>query len=173
VLPHRPSKTPPVLRNHREGQVTMLNVTNPVGKDKSRWPKDNPRRPKGNTAETIRVPDLFLVTTTLGRCDRPAAIAGTVGNACTLATAWLIGLPRRAGRRLFAINDAEAGWRGWQVTETLGGLGRRYRDARWDALAAGPTLRRCSLGEGTDASTTVRTVDGWDDVHCWPWDGEG
>ena len=119
----------------------MLNVTNPVGKDKSRWPKDNLRRPKGNTAETIRVPDLYLATTTWGRCDRPASIANTIGNACTLATAWLIGLPRRAGRRLFAINDAEACWHAWQVTENLGGLGRRYRDARFAALAADPALR--------------------------------
>ena len=66
-------------------------------------------------------------------------------DACALAAAWLIGLPRRAGRRLFAINDAEARWRGWQVTETLGGLGRQYRDARFDALAADPALRRDDL----------------------------
>jgi hypothetical protein len=123
----------------------MLNVTNPVGKDKSRWPKDNLRCPKGNTAETIGVSDLYLATTTWGRCDRPASIADTVGSACTLATAWLIGLPRRAGRRLFAINDAEAGWHVWQVTETLGGLGRRYRDARFAALAADPALRSSDL----------------------------
>ncbi len=151
----------------------MLNVTNPVGKDKSRWPKDNLRCPKGNTAETIRVPDLYLAATTWGRWDRPTSIADAVGSACTLATAGLIGLPRRAGRRLFAMNDAEAGWRGWQVTETLGGLGRRYRDARWDALAADFTLRRGDLGDGTDPSSALRPVDGWDDVHCWPWDGEG
>jgi hypothetical protein len=123
----------------------MLNVTNPVGKDKSRWPKHNLRCPKGNTAETIRVPDLYLATTTWGRCDRPASIVGTVGNACTLATAWLIGLRRRAGRRLFAINDAEARWHAWQVTETLGGLSRRYRDARFAALAADPALRSDDL----------------------------
>jgi hypothetical protein len=123
----------------------MLNVTNPVGKDKSRWPKDNLRRPKGNTAETIRVTDLYLATTTCGRCDRLASIADTVGNACTLATAWLIGLPRRAGRLLFAMNDAEAGWHAWLVAETRGGLGRRYRDARFAALAADPTLRSDDL----------------------------
>ena len=123
----------------------MLNVTNPVGKDKSRWPKDNLRCPKGNTAETIGVPDLYLATTTWGRCDRPASIADAVRSACTLTTAWLIGLPRRAGRRLFAINDAEARWHDWQVTETRGGLGRRYRDARFAALAADPSLRSDEL----------------------------
>ena len=110
----------------------MLNVTNPVGKDKSRQPKDNLRCPKGNTAETIDVPGLYLATTTWGRCDRPASVADTIGNASALAAAWLIGVPRRAGRQLFAINDAEAGWHRWQVTEPLGGLGRQYRDARFD-----------------------------------------
>ena len=120
----------------------MLNVTNPVGKDKSRWPKDNVTWPKGNTAETTAVPDLYVAATTWERCDRPASIADTVGSACTLATAWMIGLPRRAGRRLVAINDAEACWHAWQVTEALGGLGRRYRDARF---AADPALRSDGL----------------------------
>jgi hypothetical protein len=151
----------------------MLNVTNPVDKDKSRLPKDNIRQPKGNTAETTTVPDLYLAATTWGRCDRPASIADTFCGASTLAAAWLIGLPRRAGRRLFAMNDAEAGWQRWLVTETLGGFGRRYRDARWDAIAADPTLRRDDLGQGTDPSKTVRPVEGWDDVHGWPWAGEG
>jgi hypothetical protein len=115
----------------------MLNVTNPVGKDKSRWPKDNIRWPKGNTTETTPVPDLYLAAATWGRCDRPATAADTLCNAATLAAAWLIGLPRRAGRRLFAMNDAEAGWQRWWVTETLGGLGRQYRDARFDARGTG------------------------------------
>ena len=149
----------------------MLNVTNPVGKDKSRWPKDNTRWPNGNTAETIDVPDLYLAATTWARCDRPTSAADAVCGVSTLAAAWLIGLPRRAGRRLFAANDAEAGWQRWHVTEALGGLGRQYRDARWHALGADPTLRRDDL-EGTDPSKTVRSVDGWDDVHGWPWDGE-
>ena len=151
----------------------MFNVTNQAGKDKSRRPKDNIRWSKGNTAEINDVPDLYLAATTWGRCDRPASAADTFCAASTLAAAWLIGLPRRAGRRLFAINDAEAGWRRWQVTEALGGLGRQYRDARWEALAADPTLRRDDLGEGTDPSMIVRPVNDWDDVHGWPWDGEG
>ena len=120
----------------------MLNVTNPVGKDKSRWPEDNTKWPKGNTAETTAVPDLCLAATTWERCDRRASVADAFCNASTLATAWLIGLPRRAGRLLFAINDAEAGWHAWLVTETLGGLGRRYRDARF---AGDPALRSDDL----------------------------
>jgi hypothetical protein len=151
----------------------MLNVTNPVGKDKSRSPQDNIRWPKGNTAETPPVRDLYLAATTGGSYDRPASVADTFGNASALAAAWLIGLPRRAGRRLFAMNDAEAGWRRWQVTEALGGLARQYRDVRWDALAADPGLRRDTIGEDADPSKTARPVDGWDDVRPWPWDEEG
>jgi hypothetical protein len=111
----------------------MLNVTNQVGEDKSGWPKDNIGWPKGNTAETIAVPDLDLTGTTWESCNRPASVADTFCDASTLAAAWLIGLPRRAGRRLFAMNDAEAGWQRWQVAETIGGLGRQYRDARFAA----------------------------------------
>jgi hypothetical protein len=49
------------------------------------------------------------------------------------AVAWMTDLARRLGNRLFAMNDAEAGWRGWEVTVTAGGLGRRYRDQRFNA----------------------------------------
>jgi len=132
----------------------MLNVTNPVGKDKSRWPKDNVKWPKGNTAETIDVTGLCLATTAWGRCDRPTSVADVVNDASTLAAAWLIGLPRRAGRRLFTMNDAEASWRGWHVTENCGGLGRRYRDARFSVLPADPTLGRGLCGNA------VRSDDG-------------
>jgi hypothetical protein len=45
-------------------------------------------------------------------------------------------LLRRWGDRWFAMNDMEAGWRGWQITKTHGGLGRRYRDLRFELLAA-------------------------------------
>jgi len=47
---------------------------------------------------------------------------------------WLAAILRRAGDRLFAMNDAEAGWRGWQTTRTHGGLGRRYRDPQFGTL---------------------------------------
>ena len=130
----------------------MLNVTNQAGKHKSRWPKDNLRWPKGNSAETIELSDLYLAATTWERCDRPSSFADTVGDASTLAAAWLIGLPRRAGRQLFSINDAEACWRSWLVAEPLGGLGRQYRDARFDALAADPTLRSEELCANAVAS---------------------
>jgi hypothetical protein len=47
---------------------------------------------------------------------------------------WLADLPLRLGNRLFVMNDAEAGWRGWEATAMAGGLGREYRDRRFTAL---------------------------------------
>jgi hypothetical protein len=51
----------------------------------------------------------------------------------------LTSLPRRACDRLFAINDAEARWRGWQITRVHGGFARRYRDPMFDTLAVRAT----------------------------------
>lgn len=51
---------------------------------------------------------------------------------------WLARLVQAAGDRLFAANDREAGWHGWEVTRYQGGLGRGYRDPRFDTLMACP-----------------------------------
>jgi hypothetical protein len=48
----------------------------------------------------------------------------------------LTALPRRACDRLYALNDAEAYWRGWQIIRVHGGFARRYRDPAFDALGA-------------------------------------
>jgi len=65
---------------------------------------------------------------------------------------WLAYLLRRCGDRWFAMNDTEAYWRGWQITKTHGGLGRRYRDLRFDTLAA---CAQCAgAGEWADAPCT-------------------
>jgi hypothetical protein len=85
--------------------------------------KDNPRWPISNALETKTVPDAVLM-------------------GCGIVVAWLIGLPRRAGRHLFVMNDQEARWHHWQVTETHGGLGRQYRALRFDAFTADSALRR-------------------------------
>jgi hypothetical protein len=63
-----------------------------------------------------------------------------------LVTSWLIGLPRRAGGRLHAMNDAEARWWRWHVAERCGGLVRQYRDARFAELREDPSIRRDGLG---------------------------
>jgi hypothetical protein len=71
---------------------------------------------------------------------------------------WLADLPRRLGDRLFAMNDAEAYWRDWQMTRTHGSLGRRYRDPRFDALA------ECPKCQGAGATG---------DLPCLPCQGTG
>ena len=92
--------------------------------------KDNPSWPIGNVTETIKVTDVGPPSPR----GPAAAIADAFAAATGLAASWLIGLPRRAGSRLFAKNDAEASWRGWQVTELAWGLARRYRDPRFDSI---------------------------------------
>lgn len=111
----------------------MINVVKPPA-------NDNPRWPDGNAAETIA----SLAT---GPAFRPpAAAAGhAVRAACASLSGWLASLPRRAGARLFARNDAEARWRGWQITELRGGLARSYRDPRFEALGVRRELE-ASLG---------------------------
>jgi hypothetical protein len=86
--------------------------------------KDNPSWAISNVTETPRVP-----------CGRIRFAGG-------VCLSWLIGLPRRAGRRLHAMNDAESRWWHWLVAEGRGGLTRQYRDARFEALRGDPTLRR-------------------------------
>jgi hypothetical protein len=113
----------------------VINGTNLLG-------KHNPRWPIGNATETITLTDVGLSASggpaepRTRLADQPAGAGNAFRTAAAIAVAWLIGLPRRAGNRLFAMNDAEAGWRGWQVTEFAGGLGRRYRDARFDDVLA-------------------------------------
>jgi hypothetical protein len=115
--------------------------------------KDNPRCVTSNATETPKVPDAAfrLLLPVRGPWDHPvtglggslaAGVTGWVGNACGICVAWLIGLPRRAGARLHAINDAEARWWHWHVTECYAGLARQYRDARWDGLRHDPAIRR-------------------------------
>ncbi len=97
----------------------MINGTNLLG-------KDNPRWSFGNATETMKVLDAVLPAP-----RGPVVPEMTLRAASAIALAWLIGQPRRLGNRLFAMNDAEAGWRGWQVTELAVGLGRGYRDGRF------------------------------------------
>jgi hypothetical protein len=118
--------------------------------------KDNPRSDISNPKET---PDTFRPSSgrllvapcvwdysCLTRAPRAGGLAAGVGDrvlsACGICVAWLIGLPRRAGTTLYAKNDTEAGWWGWQVTERYGGLGRQYRDARFAVLRGNPSLGR-------------------------------
>lgn len=86
--------------------------------------KDNPGWPIINTAETPRAP-----------LDR-------LRFACGVCVAWCIGLPRRAGTRLHAMNDTESPWWHWHVSERHGGLTHQYRDARFGDPRRDPAQRR-------------------------------
>jgi len=53
-----------------------------------------------------------------------------------LPITWLKASLAALPQRWFAASDASARQYGWQVTSTHCGLGRRYRDPRFDTLAA-------------------------------------
>jgi hypothetical protein len=83
-----------------------------------------------------------------------SGLAARIGNRVRLVggicAAWLAGLPRRAGARLYAMTDAEARWWYWHVTERRGGLVHQYRDSRFEVLgyASPPSDRRSTPRSG-------------------------
>ena len=116
-------------------------------------PRKKPQRPGLRAATRCAIPRTYrwagAATPTQRSTTAPAtgAPAGTAsgrrsagGRAARIPAflsvllGWLAAILRRAGDRLFAMNDAEAGWRGWQTTRTHGGLGRRYRDPQFGTL---------------------------------------
>jgi hypothetical protein len=106
----------------------VINATNLAGKDK-------PRRTIGNAAETIKL----LASASPRLKARPKAHPRLADR-----RPWALrararisparDLPRRTGAWLFRRNDAEAGWRRWEITELHRGLSRLYRDTRFEAL---------------------------------------
>jgi hypothetical protein len=98
-----------------------------------------------------RPPTVPLVRERAGRRVRDALVF-------VMAVDWLACLLRRWGDRWFAMNDTEAYWRGWQITKTHGGLGRRYRAIWFDTL---PACAQCA-GAGV-----------WADAPCGPCLGTG
>ena len=52
---------------------------------------------------------------------------------------WLRARLGHCGERVFAATDATARRRDWQIVVTHAGLGRQYRDPRFDTLAACPS----------------------------------
>jgi hypothetical protein len=63
----------------------------------------------------------------------PGRLRATLAVVAAYTTAYATAVSRRLGDRLFAMNDAEAYWRGWQITKLHGGLTRRYHDPAFDA----------------------------------------
>jgi hypothetical protein len=143
--------------------------------------KDNPRWPIGNVPETIKVPGLGLPAPRGPARAQPRAAMPTTGiavagdairRAAGIVAAWLAGLPRRAGRHLFAMNDREAVWRGWQVIELSGGLRRQYRDLRFVSATAGERRSAPPVPEAWDDHWDGRSLSsGEDDPPGRPLDG--
>jgi hypothetical protein len=136
----------------------VINITNFTCQDNPPWPS---ARPAGGPAEApVWGPAEDRV---VGPADPVRRIGGRVADIAGLAAAvllsWLAYVPRRLGDRLFSWNDTEAYWRGWQITKVHGGLGRRYRDPRFDTLTACPQCQ----GGGTSAK----------DAPCAPCLGTG
>jgi hypothetical protein len=67
--------------------------------------------------------------------DKPI-IQTAHGKICQRLAARLRACAARLGAQVFAADDAAARRLGWQVTAVRGGLGRRYRDPRFDGLVA-------------------------------------
>lgn len=116
----------------------MINISNYASDDNTLQLPVQLAGPAAATGAPARTP-------ASGRDRRGGALA-----AGRILLSWLAALPRRLGDRLFVMNDTEAYWRSWQTTRTHGGLGRRYRDPRFDTLAECPTCLgtgRITLGE--------------------------
>ena len=112
----------------------MTNVSNFTSKNNPPWllaEPAGPVRPPGSNA-----PD--QATATASRAvsgSRRARFGRTLLIVGRVLLSWLAAIPQRLGDRLFAMNDAEAFWRDWQITKTRGGLVRKYRDPRFGTLA--------------------------------------
>ncbi len=126
----------------------------------NQYRKDKPQWLISNAMETPQVPGsaIRLTAPVIPRWDQAVAglggglgrfgdgLAGRARTTWGLGVAWMIGLPRRGGARLHAMNDAEARWWRWQVAERYAGLVRQYRDARFELLRHDPALRQAGPG---------------------------
>ena len=73
-------------------------------------------------------------------------IASGQGGGRDRATGRLALLIRGFGSWLFQAEDARARQHGWQIAVNRGGLGRTYRDPRFDTLTACPQCRGGGIG---------------------------
>jgi hypothetical protein len=139
----------------------VINISNFTSKDNPpRGPGEAVRLTRQAQPTRPRAPGVDATEpASPARFGRIPAIAGRV------VLSWLAAIPRRLGDRLFAMNDTEAYWRGWQITKTQAGLGRGYRDPRFGTLAECP---KCS-GAGVTAGGVGVTAD----LPCLPCLGTG
>lgn len=97
-----------------------------------------------------------------GALARNGRFPAFLAVSAALVAASLMSLPRRLSDRLFATNDTEAYWRGWQIVRARGGLTRRYRDPKFDTHAGN------AYGQGGAAPSwpyPARAEAGYCDPH--------
>lgn len=141
----------------------MINGTAMLGKGNPRcWLSGNATdglRTKDNGPPVQRGPDLPAGGIGLS----PAAVVTSAFRVVTAAgRACLTDLPRRVGDRLFAANDAEARWRGWQITRLADGLARQYRDSRFGSLPDRPGPHGRRVAPDTRRDLIPRVPEAWD-----------
>ena len=124
----------------------MINTSNLTSKNKPPWPPaelwGSARMSQPGESSGAPRADTWTFRAHFRRAlARAARSARAVAIGGQVLLSWLAAIPRRLGDRLFAMNDAEAYWRNWQMTRTHGGLGRRYRDPRFGTLAECPKCR--------------------------------
>ncbi len=126
----------------------MIKISNAASENKPPWLLDDLSEPTWTslTGAPAEPPQATVQADTWTRLRRGlVATARAVPLAGRVLLSWLAALPRRLGDRLFAMNDAEAYWRSWQITRTHGSLGRRYHDPRFDTLAECPKCQGSGL----------------------------
>jgi hypothetical protein len=115
----------------------MIKISNTTRENKPPWPRGELSGPTqtslSGAAEAAASSDTWTFRARAWRALANAVRA--VAVAARILLSWPTAIPRRLGDRLFTMNDNEAYWRSWQITKTHGGLGRRYRDPRFDTLA--------------------------------------
>jgi hypothetical protein len=135
----------------------VINVSNSTSKNNPPRPigapagPTRPSGPAGFARTAVRRPGLSATSVhslrALGTAGQILAATGQIlATTGQILLSWLAALPGRLGDRLFTMNDTEAYWRDWQIIKTPGGLGRRYRDPRFDLLAQ---CRQCRGAGGT------------------------
>ena len=111
----------------------MFHATPLAGKGNPTWPFSNTPETMTPWRNELLQPAAPRPGRTAGLAARPLALACATSNEIS---AWLADIPGRIGTRLFLETDEEAYWHGWQITQLHGGLGRSYRDFRFDARSA-------------------------------------
>jgi hypothetical protein len=72
---------------------------------------------------------------------------------------WTARCVQQLGDLVFAVKDAEAAWHAWEVEPRYAGLGRLYRDQRFDGLVSCPRCHRVSTVAGSAVCKQCSAAD--------------